>query len=333
MVPPRAAIIGLSGPVLLPEEAALLRAARPLGVILFARNVRDPAQLSALTTAIREALGEAAPVLVDQEGGRVARLRPPHFAAFPAPGRFEGLPDAAARANATLLGLECRAVGLDVVCGPVLDLRLPGRHSVVGDRGFAGDPEEVIRLGAAWIEGLQQAGAIPVIKHMPGHGRAMVDSHLEMPRVEVSRAELAADLAPFRALAGRGAWGMTAHIRFDAFDAERPATLSPIVIREVIRGEIGFDGLLLSDDLAMKALHGTPASLTAAVLAAGCDVALNCTGVLADSQAALADCPPLSERALQRLADSQAATAARWLPAPDRTALAAARDAVLKDVA
>ncbi|ONG45203.1 beta-N-acetylhexosaminidase [Pseudoroseomonas deserti] len=332
MAPPRAAIIGLSGPVLLAGEAALLRECRPLGVILFARNVQDPAQLSRLTAAIREALGEDAPVLVDQEGGRVARLRPPHFPPFPAAGRFEGLPEAAAGANATLLGLECRGVGLDVVCAPVLDLRLPGRHSVVGDRGFGADPAEVARLGAAWVAGLQAAGTIPVIKHIPGHGRAMADSHLELPRVDASREDLQADFAPFRALADSGAWGMTAHILFDALD-DRPATLSPKIIRTIIRGEIGFDGLLLSDDLAMKALTGTPASLTAAVLDAGCDVALNCTGVLADSQAALAGCPVLTEDAQRRLARSRAAVAARRLPSPDRAGLAAARDALLKDVA
>ncbi|WP_159997682.1 beta-N-acetylhexosaminidase [Roseomonas sp. 18066] len=332
MAPPRAAIIGLSGPVLLADEAALLRERRPLGVILFARNVQDPAQLAALTAAIRDELGEDAPILVDQEGGRVARLRPPHFPPFPAAGRFESLPAEAAQANATLLGLACADVGLDVVCAPVLDLRLPGRHSVVGDRGFGADPAEVARLGAAWVAGLQAAGTIPVIKHIPGHGRAMADSHLELPRVDVSLRELQADFAPFKALAGSGAWGMTAHILFDALD-DRPATLSKKIIETVIRGEIGFDGLLLSDDLAMKALSGTPAALTAAVLAAGCDVALNCTGVLADSQAALAECPALTEAAQRRLAESRAATAARKLPRPDRAMLAATRDALLKDVA
>jgi beta-N-acetylhexosaminidase len=332
--PPQAVIIGLSGPVLLAEEAALLRGQRPLGVILFARNVQDPAQLAALTATIREELGHDAPVLVDQEGGRVARLRPPHWPAFPAPGGFEGCDPAAAEANATLLAMECVAVGLDVICGPVLDLRLPGAHQVVGDRSFSADPAEVVRLAEGWVRGVQSGGGIPVLKHMPGHGRAMVDSHLELPRVTADRATLAADIAPFAALAGRGAWGMTAHLLYTALDDGRPATLSPIVIAEVIRGEIGFDGLLVSDDLDMKALSGTPGELVAAALAAGCDVALQCSGCLADSTSALAAAAPLSEQAMRRLAVARAARdAASHGVRPDPIALAQRRDALLRTVA
>ncbi|MCQ4163069.1 beta-N-acetylhexosaminidase, partial [Roseomonas sp. GC11] len=297
MTPPRAAIIGLSGPELLAEEAALLRRERPFGAILFARNIQDPAQLRRLTGAIRAELGEAAPVLVDQEGGRVARLRPPHWPRFAPAARFEGLPAEAAQANAALLGQECAAAGLDVVCAPVLDLRLPGAHAVVGDRGFSADPAEVARLGAAWIAGLRAAGTIPVIKHMPGHGRALVDSHLEMPRVPTPRAELDADFAPFRALAGLATWGMTGHLLFEALDAERPATLSPRIIAGIIRGEIGFDGLLLSDDLGMQALAGSPGERAAATLVAGCDIALHCSGVLAESAAVLAASPAMTEAA------------------------------------
>ncbi|MFC7693544.1 glycoside hydrolase family 3 N-terminal domain-containing protein [Paeniroseomonas aquatica] len=184
---PRAALVGLAGTELSAAEVALFRLAPPLGVILFARNIADPVQLRALTAAIRDLLGEAAPILVDQEGGRVARLRAPHWADCPPAAAFEGLPEAAARANAALHGLMCREAGFDVVCAPVLDLRLPGAHAVIGDRAFSADPEEVARLGLAWAEGLQQAGCIPVVKHVPGHGRALVDSHLDLPRVAAPR--------------------------------------------------------------------------------------------------------------------------------------------------
>lgn len=330
---PRAAIIGLSGPALLAEEAALLRRLPPAGVILFARNIQDPAQLAALTAAIREELGAEAPILVDQEGGRVARLRPPHFFPFPAAARFEMLPDAVARTNAMLLGLECARVGLDVVCGPVLDLRLPEMHQVVGDRGFSADPAEVTRLGAAWVAGLQAAGTIPVLKHMPGHGRARADSHLELPRVGADRATLLAEAAPFTALAASGAWGMTAHILYEALDPTRPGTLSPLVIAEIIRGALGFDGVLVSDDLVMKALSGGPGELAAAAIEAGCDLALHCNGVLADSEAALAAVPPLSGRSLARLAAARAATAGAAMAGLDRAALLARRDALLQDAA
>ncbi len=303
----RAAIVGLSGPVLLAEEAALFRSFRPAGAILFARNVQTPAQLASLTAAIRQELGSDAPVLVDQEGGRVARLRPPHWPAFPPAGAFEHHDPAAAEANATLLAMECVAAGLDVVCAPVLDLRLPGAHSVVGDRGFSANPAEVARLGSAWVRGLQTGGAIPVVKHMPGHGRAMVDSHLELPRVTADRATLEADFAPFAALAASGAWAMTAHILFTALDAARPATLSPLIIGEIMRGYIGFEGLLVSDDLDMKALAGSTGEKVAAALAAGCDIALQCSGVLAETAAALEAASPLSDRAEARMAGARAA--------------------------
>jgi beta-N-acetylhexosaminidase len=184
MTTPKAAIVGIAGTTLSAEEAALFRRHRPLGAILFRRNVESPAQVAALTAALREELGAEAPILVDQEGGRVARLRPPTWTAFPTPASFEAGPEAAAEANATMLGMECAAVGLDVVCAPCLDLRLPGAHEVIGDRAFSADPAEVARLGFAWASGLQAAGCIPVIKHIPGHGRALVDSHESLPRVE-----------------------------------------------------------------------------------------------------------------------------------------------------
>lgn len=327
----RAAIVGLSGPVLLAEEAELFRRHRPAGAILFARNVQNPAQLAALTASIREELGEAAPILVDQEGGRVARLKPPHWPAFPPAAVFEGRNLAAAEANATLLAMECVAAGLDVVCAPVLDLRLPGAHSVVGDRGFSSEPAEIIRLAEGWVRGLQSGGAIPVVKHMPGHGRAMVDSHLELPRVTADRAVLEADFAPFAALAASGAWAMTAHILYTALDDARPATLSPRIIADIIRGHIGFDGLLVSDDLDMKALSGSTGEKVAAALAAGCDIALQCSGVLAETASALEGAAALSEQAEARMEAARAARdAASRGVRPDPIALAARRDDLLR---
>ncbi len=326
MSAPRAAIVGVAGTVLTADEMALFRATPPLGAILFARNVATPEQVRALNASLRDLLGAEAPILVDQEGGRVARLRPPHWPVFPPASTFENLSAPAAEANAALLGLTCRDAGFDVVCAPVLDLRLPGAHGVIGDRAFSAEPAEVARLGAAWVRGLHSAGCIPVVKHIPGHGRAMVDSHLDLPRVSASRAELAADLAPFAALAASGAWAMTAHILYEALDAVLPATLSPSVISGIIRGEIGFDGVLVSDDLAMQALRGQPGALAAQSIAAGCDVVLHCTGVLAETADALAGCPVLSDRAAARLA--QARAAARPQPL-DAAALLALRDAEL----
>ncbi|WP_240046857.1 beta-N-acetylhexosaminidase [Paracraurococcus ruber] len=318
-------MIGVSGPRLTAEERDLFRATPPLGAILFARNVVDPDQLRALTAELRDALGEAAPILVDQEGGRVARLRPPHWPEFPPAFRFAAGPEEAARANAALLGLACAEAGFDVVCAPVLDLRIPGAHEIVGDRSFGEDPAEVARLGRATAEGLQEAGCIPVIKHIPGHGRALVDSHLDLPRVAADRDALAMDCAPFAALAGSGAWAMTAHILYEALDAERPATLSPLVIERVIRGAIGFGGVLVSDDLCMRALRGEPGALAAAAIGAGCDLVLHCNGVLAETAAALAGCPALSDTAEARLAAARDAMLARRRPL-DQAALLARRD-------
>ncbi|MFN0115524.1 MAG: beta-N-acetylhexosaminidase [Paracoccaceae bacterium] len=298
----RAAILGVAGLRLTAEEAALFRARRPLGAILFARNVEEPVQLRALTGELREVLGETAPILVDQEGGRVARLRPPHWPVFPPPAIFEKGPVAAVEANAALLGSVCAEAGFDVACGPVLDLRLPGAHGVIGDRALSADPAEVARLGVGWIAGLHAAGVQSVVKHIPGHGRARADSHLELPRVEADRAALAADFHPFRVLAGQAGWAMTAHILYTALDPDRPATLSPRIIEVVIRGELGFDGVLVSDDLAMKALTGPSNDLAAAAIGAGCDVVLHCTGRFEDNAALLADCPVLTDRAAGRLA-------------------------------
>lgn len=328
----RAAVVGLAGPALSAGEVALLRARPPAGAILFARNVVDAPQVSALCAALRDLLGADAPILVDQEGGRVARLRAPHWPDHPAPAAFEGAPAAAVRANAELVAADCVAAGLDVVCAPLLDLRLPGAHGVIGDRAFSADPAEVARLGRAWCEGLLAAGATPVVKHVPGHGRATADSHLELPRVAATAAELAADLAPFAALAGLPAWAMTAHVLYEAWDATLPATLSPAVVEGVIRGAIGFGGVLVSDDLAMKALDDPPGALAAAALAAGCDLALHCTGVLPETAALLAGCPPLSDRAMARMADARAAARAAAAPR-DRALLLAERARFLDGVA
>ena len=322
---PRAAIIGLSGLALTGEEAALLRRHPPAGVILFARNIAAPAELRALTAAIRDILGAQAPILVDQEGGRVARLKPPHWEAFPPAAALEGAPAPAIRANALLMGRACVGMGLDVVCAPVLDLRLPGAHGVIGDRAVSAAPAETARVGAQWVAGLQAAGAIPVMKHIPGHGRALADSHHELPRVAAAAADLAADIAPFRALAASGAWAMTAHVLYEAWDAARPATISPSVINDIIRREIGFDGVLVTDDLAMGALQGASGDLAAAALSAGCDLVLHCTGRLADSARLLAACPPLSDRGAARMAAAAAIRDA--FAGPDPALLRAVRDA------
>ena len=303
----KAAVIGLAGTALSADEVALLRSERPVGAILFARNIEAPAQLRALTASIREILGPEAPILVDQEGGRVARLRPPHWPAFPPPASFEGGPAEAALDSARRLGAACVAEGLDVVCAPLLDLRVPGAHDVIGDRAFSEDPAEVARLGAAFVEGLRAAGAQPVVKHIPGHGRAMADSHFDLPVVE---GEVAADAAPFAALAADDLWAMTAHILYPALDAALPATLSPAVIEGHIRGAIGFGGLLVSDDLAMKALRGGLEALAGQALAAGCDLVLHCSGAIEESAAVLRGAAPLTEAARRRLHLSQMAAGA-----------------------
>lgn len=326
---PRAAIVGLSGTDLTAAEVELFQAFPPAGLILFARNIDRPDQLRALTDSARTLLGEDLPILVDQEGGRVARLRAPHWPAFPSAKTFEGLPEDAAEANAALVGLTCRAVGIDVVCAPVLDLRLPGAHAIIGDRAFSADPAEVVRLGRAWIAGLQAAGCIPVVKHIPGHGRAQADSHEELPRVAAGRDTLALDCAPFAALAGTEAWAMTAHLLYESLDPQQPATLSPQVIDRVIRRAIGFDGVLISDDLAMRALSGTPGRLAEGAVAAGCDLALHCTGVFQETAEVLAASPDVTEIAAARIRRSRAAAEARRDASLDIAALIARRDAHL----
>jgi len=274
-------ILGLSGPHLTPDERRLLADYPPAGVILFARNIEEPAQLADLVASIRGAV-PGVKLVVDQEGGRVARLRPPHWAALPAAGRLTSAD--AAYAHGLALGQMCRAAGFDVVTAPVLDLALPGADQVIGDRAICGDAKTVAVLGGQIAAGILAAGCIPVMKHAPGHGRATVDSHKALPRI--AAADLSDDFYPF-AQNAHLPWAMTAHIVYEALDPENPATLSPIVIRDVIRGRIGFAGTLVSDDLAMHALTGPPAARAAAALTAGCDLALYCTGIFAENAAIL----------------------------------------------
>jgi beta-N-acetylhexosaminidase len=303
-----AAIVGIAGPELSAEEDTLLRARPPAGVILFARNIVSPTQLKSLIRTLRRLLPGEAVVMVDQEGGRVARLRPPHWIAHPPAATIGALfvRDATAGVRAAwltgaLIGLDCAACGFDVVCAPVLDLRVPGAHDIVGDRAFAQEPEDVARLGAAGAAGLLAAGIQPVGKHAPGHGRAQVDSHLSLPVVEGGIQE--DELVPFRRNA-RLPWMMTAHIRYQALD-ERPATLSPRIIGEVIRRRIGFEGVLVSDDLAMQALEGDRAELACDALMAGCDLALYCPGDPA-TKAVLHMVPAITGACAARLAAAKA---------------------------
>jgi beta-N-acetylhexosaminidase len=299
--------IGLAGTELAPEEAAFLRYARPCGVILFARNAADPDQLRRLTDAVNAAVGEEILILIDQEGGRVQRLRPPHWRALPAAAAYckayaDDLQKAAqaARAAARLTAAELRAVGINTNCAPLLDVPAPDCHGVIGDRAYAAAPQRVATLGAAVAEGLMAGGVLPVMKHMPGHGRAVADSHFDLPVVTASREQLETwDFLPFRALAALPA-AMTAHVVFTAFDRHAPASISPQVTQEAIRGAIGFDGLLMSDDLGMKALSGGVAERAAAVLAAGSDVVLACNGGLAESESVAAVAPALQGAALAR---------------------------------
>lgn len=329
------AFLGLSGLTLTNAERGLIRDADPAGFILFGRNVADPAQLRALTDSLRDAAGRAdLAILVDQEGGRVARLRPPHWPAFPAAGRFAALYEKApmsaieaARANGMLIAHALAGAGINVNCAPMLDVRGADADAIVGDRAFGTEPMQVAALGRAMLDGLAAGGVAGVIKHMPGHGRARADSHHALPVVEESAEDLAADLAPFRALAPRALMGMTAHILYSAWDPERPATLSPTVIGKIIRGEIGFDGLLMSDDIAMQALSGPVGERAQAALAAGCDVVLHCSGEAADNAELASALGGIGEAAAARLTRALAGTG---MPlAEDIGALAAKRDALL----
>lgn len=288
----KAFVLGCSGQTLTEAERSLFRDADPWGFILFRRNIGAPEEVRRLTDALRDTVGREAPILIDQEGGRVQRMGPPHWPRYPAGAAYGGLSGgdpllrrALAWLGARLIAHDLRAVGIDVNCAPILDVPVPGANDVIGDRAYHRDPAVVSVLGRAVAEGYLAGGVLPVVKHLPGHGRANADSHLALPVVDASRGALAAhDFVPFRALADMPA-GMSAHVVFSALDPERPATVSARVIAGTIRGDIGFDGLLFSDDLSMQALEGSIPERANAALAAGCDIALHCNGDLAEMTA------------------------------------------------
>jgi beta-N-acetylhexosaminidase len=304
----RAAIFGCEGPALNASETAFFADAQPYGFILFQRNCETPDQVRTLVEEMREAAGAAdAPVLIDQEGGRVQRLKPPLWRAAPAAARFGALyrtdPQAAREAldaNLRLLAVELKDLGITVDCIPCLDVPAADEHGIIGDRAFAADPALNAELGRWTVEALTASGVVPVVKHLPGHGRARVDSHEALPVVDAAREELdAVDFAPFRALRDAPA-GMTAHVVYTALDADRCATLSPTVIEGVIRKDIGFTGLLMSDDLSMKALSGDMRTRAGDAIAAGCDVALHCNGDMDEMKAVASATPMLSGEAAAR---------------------------------
>ncbi len=330
------AIFGLSGPILTGDERAFFHDADPAGYILFARNVQDRAQLRALTDDLRAIHGrERLLISIDQEGGRVARMKPPEWQAFPPGEAFARLWQVApasaieaARANAEALGLDLAEVGVSVDYLPLLDVRQPGAHDVIGDRALGEEPMQVAALGRAVLAGLARAGVTGCIKHMPGHGRAGADSHAELPTVDASEAELETDLEPFRALADAPI-GMTAHVRYTAWDAENPATLSPFVVGEVIRKRIGFAGLLLTDDIDMEALSGTVPERAERALAAGCDIVLNCWAKMDDMIAIAERAPAMSGETELRLARALTASGGSET-AGERADLIARRDSLLE---
>ena len=308
MARPLACILGCAGLELSPEEHAFFRETRPWGFILFKRNVDTPQQVTRLTEALREAVDNpSAPILIDQEGGRVQRMGPPHWPAYP-PGRAYGeiltndplTRREAARLGARLMAHDLRQVGITVDCVPVADVPSPDGHEVIGDRAYAKTADEVATLARAAAEGLLAGGVLPVIKHIPGHGRAVADSHHELPVVDASREELEAiDFAPFRVMSDMP-MAMTAHVVYAAFDRKRSATVSPTVVRQVMRRFIGFDGLIVTDDLGMKALQGGLTALAQQSLAAGCDVVLHCSGKLEENRQVVAGSKPLARAALRR---------------------------------
>lgn len=314
----RSFITGIAGTSLSPDERAFLREAAPWGLILFARNIETPAQVSALTASFRDLAGRQAPVLVDQEGGRVQRLGPPHWPRYPAGEAYGRLYDRdpaagleAARLGARLIAADLLPLGIDVDCLPIADVPAAGADPVIGDRAYGRTPEKVAAVGRAVAEGLAEGGVLPVLKHLPGHGRAGADSHVRLPVVDADRAELdQTDFAAFRPLA-RLPMGMTAHVVFSAIDPIAPATTSATMVRQVIRDSIGFAGLLMSDDISMEALSGSIAERTRAALAAGCDIVLHCNGKMDEMAAVAAEAPALAGPAKAR---ADAALAARSAP-------------------
>jgi beta-N-acetylhexosaminidase len=304
---PRAFICGLAGPRLSADEERFLRAAEPWGLILFARNIESPAQLLGLTTSVRNALGRNAAILVDQEGGRVQRLGPPHWPPYPSGATYGRIYDQnamkgerAAYIGARLMAADLLAAGIDVDCLPIADVRVAGASEVIGDRAYGETPEKVAIIARCVADGLLAGGVLPVLKHIPGHGRAAIDSHGGLPVVETDRATLeATDFAAFRPLADLPL-GMTAHVVYTAIDHLAPATTSVTVIRDVIRGGLNFSGLLMSDDISMGALSGSLESRSRAAISAGCDLVLHCTGDLDEMEAVAAAVPVLAGSAAER---------------------------------
>lgn len=331
----RAFITGVSGTELTAAEREFIRDQRPWGFILFKRNVDTPAQVAALVTELRAVAGTGdAPVLIDQEGGRVQRLGPPHWPVY-APGViFSRLYDTdsalgltAARLSARLIAADLADLGITVDCLPLADVPVPGADAVIGNRAYGTEPGKVAAIARAVTEGLEQGGVLPVLKHIPGHGRATADTHFKLPTVDTPRDELErTDFAAFKPLADLP-MAMTAHVVFSAVDPAHPATTSATMIAQVIRGVIGFQGLLMSDDVSMNALSGNIAERTRAIFAAGCDVALHCNGNIEEMREVAGQTPELSGKGLER---ANAALAARKTPQPfDRAAARAELDALI----
>jgi beta-N-acetylhexosaminidase len=331
----RAFITGVSGLELSAAEREFIRGERPWGFILFKRNVETPDQVSALVQELRNCVGEAdAPVLIDQEGGRVARLGPPHWPVYPPGATFGALYDhepelglQAARLSSRLIAADLNDLGINVDCLPLADVPVAGADAVIGNRAYGTEPAKVAAIARAVTEGLEQGGVLPVLKHIPGHGRATADSHFRLPTVDTPREELErTDFAAFRPLADLP-MAMTAHVVFSALDPAQPATTSATIIRQVIRGEIGFQGLLMSDDVSMNALAGSIAERTRAIVQAGCDMILHCNGKLDEMRDVARETPELTGEALQR---ARRALASRKPPEPlDRLAARAELDALL----
>lgn len=299
----RAFISGCASTKLSDEEKRFFSETCPWGLILFKRNIEKPEQVTELVRSYREIVARAdAPVLIDQEGGRVQRLGPPHWPDFPAAEKLATASSSreSVSLGARLIAYELLRLGINVDCVPVADLRFPGAHDVIGDRAYGSEPGKVAALARAAAEGLMAGGVLPVVKHIPGHGRALADSHLELPKVAASRGELEqTDFAPFRALNDLPL-AMTAHVIYEAIDPALPATISPTVVGEVIRGNIGFDGLLMTDDVSMKALSGSIGENTRAAFVAGCDLALHCNGKMDEMRSVAKNSPPLEGKAAER---------------------------------
>lgn len=331
-----AAIYAPAGLELTNEERRFFRDAEPTGFILFKRNCENPAQLLALTDSLRNLTGRPdLPILIDQEGGRVARMKPPEWPAFPAAERFAELyalaPSSAieaVRSNARAIALTLRSCGINVNALPLLDVRQEGASDIIGDRAFGSDPMQVAALGRAVLDGMASAGVVGIVKHIPGHGRALVDSHKELPLVHASAEELETDLEPFERLAS-APMGMTAHVVYTAWDPDHPASLSPTVIGDIIRGRIGFDGFLMSDDLGMEALHGDFGDRAAGVVNAGCDVALHCSGKMEEMVAVAGAVPALTAEGEVRLARAMAVTLVEDDDGPSYADAVAKRDELL----